>query len=84
MLYIRKHFTTITRHRHLVIRHCFKCGILWQGLRHDLSKYSPVEFLEGIRYYRPDRSPNKGEWLLPRVDASPGSEQASLRILERL
>lgn len=60
MLYIKEHFTTITRHRHLVIRHCFKCGILWQGLRHDLSKYSPVEFLEGIRYYRPDRSPNMG------------------------
>ncbi len=60
MLYIRKHFITITRHRHLVIRHCYKCGILWQGLRHDLSKYSPVEFLEGIRYYRPDRSPNMG------------------------
>lgn len=60
MLYIKKHFLTITRHRHLVIRHCYKCGILWQGLRHDLSKYSPTEFLEGIHYYRPDKSPNMG------------------------
>ena len=60
MAYIKKHFVTITRHRHLVIRHCYHCGILWQGLRHDLSKYSPTEFLEGIRYYRPDRSPNMG------------------------
>ncbi len=60
MLYIKEHFLTITRHRHLVIKHCYKCGILWQGLRHDLSKYSPTEFLEGIRYYRPDRSPNVG------------------------
>ena len=59
-MYIRKHFVTITRHRHYVIRHCWHCGILWQGLRHDLSKYSPTEFLEGIRYYRPDRSPNMG------------------------
>ena len=60
MLHIKKHFITITRHRHLVIRHCYHCGILWQGLRHDLSKYSPTEFLEGIRFYRPDRSPNMG------------------------
>ena len=33
------HFSTVTRHRHLVIAHCAKAGILWQGLRHDLSKY---------------------------------------------
>lgn len=60
MLYIKEHFMTITRHRHLVIEHCMKCGILWQGLRHDLSKYTPTEFLEGIRYYQGDRSPNVG------------------------
>ncbi len=63
MLHIKDHFVTITRHRHLVIRHCYKCGILWQGLRHDLSKYSPTEFLEGIVYFRPDRSPNMGARL---------------------
>ena len=39
-----KHFRTITKHRHTVILHCFKAGIGWQGLGHDLSKYSPVEF----------------------------------------
>ena len=60
MLYVRKHFRTITRHRHQVIRLCGKCGILWQGLRHDLSKYTPTEFLEGIRYYQGYRSPNVG------------------------
>ena len=60
MLYIKEHFMTITRHRHLVIKHCKKCGILWQGLRHDLSKYSPTEFWEGIHFYKPDKSPNVG------------------------
>ncbi|MCI6685398.1 MAG: DUF5662 family protein, partial [Ruminococcus sp.] len=34
------HFLLITRHRHKVIAHCKQAGILWQGLRHDLSKYS--------------------------------------------
>ena len=55
------HFVTITKHRHLVIKHCRKAGILWQGLRHDLSKYTPTEFLQGIKYYTGKRSPNEGE-----------------------
>ncbi len=56
-----RHFRTITAHRHMVIRHCARAGILWQGLRHDLSKYSPTEFLAGARYYQGNRSPNEGE-----------------------
>ena len=56
-----KHFKTITRHRHKVIVHCAKCGILWQGLRHDLSKYSPTEFRQGAKYYLGTRSPNEAE-----------------------
>ncbi|MBQ9376051.1 MAG: catalase [Ruminococcus sp.] len=56
-----EHFKTITKHRHMVIRHCAKAGILWQGLFHDLSKYSPTEFLAGAKHYLGDRSPNEGE-----------------------
>ena len=55
------HFKTITKHRHTVIRHCARAGILWQGLRHDLSKYSPCEFSAGARYYVGTRSPNELE-----------------------
>ena len=55
------HFMTITRHRHEVIRHCKKAGILWQGLFHDLSKYMPSEFFCGIKYYQGDKSPNDME-----------------------
>ena len=57
------HFRTITRHRHKVIKHCFKAGIGWQGLRHDLSKYSPTEFFNGVKYYDGTRSPNELERL---------------------
>ena len=56
-----KHFMTITKHRHKVIAHCAKAGILWQGLRHDLSKYSPTEFIPGAKYYQGTRSPNERE-----------------------
>ena len=56
-----KHFITITRHRHAVIRHCAKAGILYRGLLHDLSKYSPTEFIPGAKYYVGTRSPNELE-----------------------
>ncbi len=59
MLHIIKHFRTITKHRHKVIAHCMKCGIFFQGLRHDLSKYSPVEFFEGARFYAGTKSPSE-------------------------
>lgn len=55
------HFRTITKHRHKVIQHCFKAGIGFQGLRHDLSKYAPIEFLNGVKYYDGSRSPNELE-----------------------
>ena len=56
-----KHFLTITKHRNEVIRLCFKAGIGFQGLFHDLSKYSPTEFIPGARYYMGDQSANNGE-----------------------
>lgn len=52
---------TITRHRHRVIAHCAKAGILFQGLFHDLSKYSLTEFLPGVRFYDGTHSPTEDE-----------------------
>lgn len=56
-----KHFKTITTHRMIVRKECFAVGLYWQGLTHDLSKYSPTEFLMGARYYQGYRSPNNAE-----------------------
>jgi hypothetical protein len=56
-----RHFRTITKHRHRVIAHCFRAGIGWQGLFHDLSKYTPTEFIPGAKYYQGSRSPNERE-----------------------
>ena len=55
------HFHTVTHHRHIVIKNCARAGILGQGLKHDLSKYSPTEFIPGVKYYTGQRSPNEGE-----------------------
>ena len=56
-----QHFKTISTHKMWVMRYCFKIGLYWQGLTHDLSKYSPTEFLVGMKYYQGDRSPNNAE-----------------------
>ena len=55
------HFVTITRHRWLVRQGCFRVGLYWQGLTHDLSKYSPTEFRVGAKYFQGDKSPNGAE-----------------------
>lgn len=56
-----QHFVTITRHRMIVAGGCFRVGLYWQGLIHDLSKYSATEFWVGARYYQGNRSPNAAE-----------------------
>ncbi|MBR3879423.1 MAG: catalase [Clostridia bacterium] len=56
-----KHFITITKHRNKVISHCFKVGIGFQGMLHDMSKYGPAEFIPGAKYYQGTRSPNERE-----------------------
>ncbi len=55
------HLRTINHHKKLVFRHCAACGLVWQGITHDLSKYSPVEFRAGAKYYQGDQSPNNME-----------------------
>ena len=56
-----QHFKTVHHHRALVRKGCFRVGLYWQGLTHDLSKYSPTEFLWGAHYYQGTRSPNAAE-----------------------
>lgn len=66
----RGHLRTITAHKMLVMRYCFRVGLYRQGLLHDLSKYGPTEFLAGARYYQGDRSPNEAERLATGVSAA--------------
>ena len=58
---IYKHLKTVCTHRRLVRQNCFRAGLYWQGLTHDLSKYSPTEFWISCKMYQGDRSPNEAE-----------------------
>ena len=56
-----RHFCTITYHKLLVMRECFRLALYRQGVPHDLSKYSWTEFRIGAKYYQGTRSPNNAE-----------------------
>ena len=61
MGYKWNHFKTICKHKAVVFKECRACGITWQGLIHDLSKYSFEEFLASAKYFQGDRSPIEAE-----------------------
>ncbi len=56
-----KHFAKITKHKWYVGIECFKRGLYWQGITHDLSKYSPIEFLASAKYFQGKSSPIEAE-----------------------
>ena len=64
------HFKTITRHKILVAKGCFKLGLYYQGIMHDMSKYSPTEFLVGVKYYQGTASPNNAERMEEGISMS--------------
>ena len=55
------HLGTINHHKFLVTAACFRVGLYRQGILHDLSKYNPVEFIPGVRYWQGDKSPINAE-----------------------
>lgn len=52
-----KHSKKILTHKRWVAHYCFMCGLYRQGLMHDLSKFSPTEFFESVKYYQGTSSP---------------------------
>ena len=60
------HIKRILIHKYWVLYYCYKFGIVWRGIKHDLSKFHPIEFFESIKYYSKDSSP------IPRCKADKG------------
>lgn len=52
-----KHFKKVCTHKHYVRKNCFKAGLYIQGILHDMSKFSPTEFFESVKYYQGTDSP---------------------------
>lgn len=51
------HFKKICIHKYWVFHYCCKMRIPLQGLMHDMSKFSPIEFWESAKYYQGNISP---------------------------
>lgn len=58
---ISKHLKIILKHKYYVCKYCFKFGLYWQGIVHDLSKFNPIEFWTSVKYYQGNRSPINAE-----------------------
>lgn len=57
MMKVLKHLKVVIIHRWYVFLNCCYAGIPLRGLLHDMSKFSPTEFWESVRYYQGNRSP---------------------------
>lgn len=55
------HTKVVLRHKIEVAKICFKFGLYWQGIVHDMSKFSPTEFIPSVKYYSGVRSPIEAE-----------------------
>ncbi len=56
------HLRTVLHHKRLVAGMCFRVGLYRQGLLHDMSKFSPSEWIPSVRYYQGGKaSPVRGE-----------------------
>jgi len=51
------HLKTVLTHKWYVFVLMAKSGYIWRGITHDLSKFSPVEFCESVKYYTGTISP---------------------------
>lgn len=51
------HLSVVFRHKWRVLINCAKCGIIWRGVVHDLSKFTPTELFESVKYFKGNRSP---------------------------
>ena len=56
-----KHFKTVCKHKQVVFRECWACGIGWHGIIHDLSKFTRTEFSPSAKYFQGNRSPIEAE-----------------------
>ena len=56
-----KHFKVVCKHKYYVFQECKACGLFWQGITHDLSKFSIDEFVSSAKYFQGDKSPIEAE-----------------------
>lgn len=51
-----KYLKYLLCHKWYVMIECFREGLIWQGLMHDLSKFLPSEFIPYANFFYPDKN----------------------------
>lgn len=51
------HIKTVMTHKYHVAKACFAAGLYKQGILHDLSKFSYIEFHESVIFYQGNKTP---------------------------
>jgi hypothetical protein len=46
-----ENFIYTVKHKYYLARECFKLGLYWQGIVHDLDKFYPYYFIKVSNYY---------------------------------
>ena len=46
-----KYLSYVLRHKWFVMIECFKCGLIWRGIMHDLSKFLPSEWFPYVEHF---------------------------------
>lgn len=64
------HIGTVCKHKKNVRYACFKMGLYYQGIFHDMSKFSPTEFIPSVRYYSGTFSPNAADRAITGASTS--------------
>ena len=41
----------VIKHKWFVLQECYKVGLYWRGITHDMSKFRPSEFIPYARYF---------------------------------
>ncbi len=56
-----KHLGVVLTHKYYVAKYCFAFGLYWRGIKHDMSKFSRVEFWPSVKYFDGKMSPQVHE-----------------------
>jgi len=56
MLKYLHYFWYVIRHKYYVLIECFKSGLIFRGLLHDLDKFKPKAFIAYARYFYGERT----------------------------
>ncbi len=51
-----KYLKRVLKHKYWVARYCFQLGLYWQGITHDLSKFSLTEIRGALKYWNDKKS----------------------------